>query len=191
MAPLYRATTRAVRGMVAPERLASAVSALRYFHFVLKLHRHTDALCVPLPSSPDAPPGVPSYGNASGDVGFSIQIGPLLLWGRWLPAVALKISIGNKELYPIALLSELFGDLLEGFTWFPRMDNLPNCFAIIKGHTTDRDLQPLLTAWLCARGRDANRPGWVPRLFNPFQDKASKAESREKVQEVMMAYACS
>ena len=189
MAPIYQAAHGAVQGMLPPERCASAVSALKYFYHVLMRNRQSDALCTPLPSSPDAQPGVQSFGDASGDIGFSTQMGPLLLWGTWTAAVAERVSIGNKELYPIALFSETFGDLLGGFAWLPRMDNLPNCFAILKGHTTDADLQPLLTAWLCARGRDAARPGWVPRLFNPFQDQASKARSHREVQDCMERYA--
>lgn len=188
MAPLYQAASGASQGMLPPSRCAGALSALRYFYDVLQ-RQHADSFCAPLPASPDAPAEIISHGDASGDVGFSVQMGPLQLWGRWTPEVAAAKSIGNKELYPLALLEELFGDLLEGFTWSPRMDNLPNCFSILKGHTSDRDLQPLLTAWLCARGSDATRPGWEPRLFNPFQDKVSKAASGKEVPPLMAAYA--
>ena len=187
MAPLYQATSGASLGMLPPSRCAGALSALRYFYDVLQ-RQHADSFCAPLPASSDAPAEIISHGDASGDVGFSVQMGPLQLWGLWTPEVAAEKSIGNKELYPLALLEELFGDLLEDFTWAPRMDNLPNCFSILKGHTSDLDLQPLLTAWLCARGSDATRPGWVPRLFNPFQDKVSKAASGEEVPPLMAAY---
>ena len=188
MAPLYQAASGAAQGMLPPSRGAGALSALQYFYDVLQ-RQHADSFCAPLPASPDAPAEIISHGDASGDVGFSVQMGPLQLWGRWTPVVASAKSIGNKELYPLALWEELFGDLIEGFAWSPRMDNLPNCFAILKGYTADRDLQPLLTAWLCARGRDATRPGWEPRLYNPFQDKVSKAVSWEEVPRLMEAYA--
>lgn len=187
--PLYEASQGAQGGLVPRAGADDLLDVLSYFHGVLSKNSSTEALCQALPTSQEAPPGVSSHGDASGDVGCSLSMGPLVLWARWTEQVASPaVSIGMKELHPLIMLLELAGDLLEGFTWFPRMDNLPNAFAILKGHTSDRELRPWLIAFLCMRGKALTISGWEPRLFNAFNDKSSKSRNTSGVLGVMDKY---
>ena len=186
LAPLYDASAGRGERLLPVADAKGVLSAMRYFHDVLRRGRASDAMTVPLPSSPGAPPWVTSSGDAAGEEGFGVSCGPILLWGRWDPETSGKsVSIGMKEMYGWLLLMEEFGDLLEGFTWLPGCDNLPNCFGVLKGHTNDLELRPWLAALLCARGGAAVFPSWIPRDFNQFQDDVSKAKTGEGVRAAM------
>ena len=189
LAPLYEASAGRGERLLPAKDAESVLSALRYFQDVLRRGRATDALSVPLPASPDAPPWVTTSGDASGDVGFGLSCGPVVLWGRWdAPTAEPSVSIGLKEMYPWVLFQEEMGDLLEGFTWLPSCDNLPNCFSVLKGHTKDEGLRPWLAALFCARAGGLVFPRWTPRCFNQFQDDVSKAASLGEVWAAMAKF---
>lgn len=187
MAALYAACDEAGGSTVAAAACPAAVSALRYWRGALSSTR-PGSLCVPMDSSPHAPPRVLTFSDASGDGGFSLSIGPLLLWGRWLSSVmGAKTSIGMLEFYPVAFTNEVYGDMLQHLRWLAHTDNLPNAFSILRGTTDDRQLRPWLSAFHMAR-REMSLAAWTPREFNTYQDEGSKAATTALVRSAMRRY---
>ena len=183
LAPLYDACERA------PVGTSAVVDALTYFRGVLSGGSRAGAFTAPLPNAPGAPPGVLSYSDAAGDVGCSINMGPIVIWARWrVEKRDQRVSIGAKEMYPLVLLQECAGDLLALFDWCPRTDNLPNVFSMLKGHTDDAQLRPWLAALLVGRAGRRTVPGWEPRDYNAFMDGGSKAETVEAVRACMREF---
>lgn len=175
MAPLYAAAEPA--GALAHlSETPGAISALSYWSAVLCDESRGMAPLVPTPTSPNAPPWVSSFSDAAGGTGFCLTMGPIALWGTWTPeARAADISV--KEFYPIALLEELAGGLLQDITWAPRADNIGVCFAVHTGHTRGAAMAPFLAGFLASR-RTTTPMGWLPRQFNTCGDDGSKAPSR-------------
>lgn len=165
-----------------------ALSALRYWSRVLCDDKRGVAPLVSTPTSPTAPPWVSSYSDAAGDGGYCLTIGPIALWGTWLEGLMSPfVSIGLKEIYPLALLQELAGDLLDDIIWTPRSDNLGNCFSILKGYTDDKAMRPWLASILASR-RAATIPGWLPREFNTCNDDGSKAATMSALEAALAKY---
>ena len=166
---------RAVRGLAA---------AARAWFLVL-----TDPLCahaqlIPSPSAPFSAPWVTTRSDASGDVGAAITLGNVTIWLPWKPGFTVAdASIQALEAWPVLALATLAGDLLAGMGWRELTDNLALVFAALKGYTSDGALEPVLGAVLALQERHAFLllPSWLPREFNEFMDRVSKATSRDEV----------
>lgn len=128
--------------------------------------------------------------DASGDVGFGINMGPMVIHGTWTESIAASKSIGMKELYPLVVLSALAGDLLAPFTWSPTTDNLPNVFGMLKGHSNDKEARPWLASLLALQSMNKYLviPGWCPRRANQFMDDVSKVATALEVCAVVERY---
>lgn len=189
LAPIYECTSAGRGGLMALEDCKPAVSALRYFERVLSLGRSAGALCIPAPMSPAAAPWVTSSSDAAGNVGFAVCVGPVVIWGLWQEDfAAADRSIGAKEAYAPLMMEDAAGDLLAGFDWFPQLDNLPDCFALQKGYTKDKELRPFLAGLLCSRRSGRTIGIWRPRFFNAYMDEASKTRVAQEVRAAMVRY---
>ena len=203
MAPLWDVCEARQHGSCDVRSSPAAVQSLHFFHCALASGEAGASKCVPAPTSPTAAPWVRSFSDASGDVGFGINMGPVVIHGTWRDGIAdprgegnqaagsgRGASIGMKELYPLVLLAYVAGDMLTPFTWSPKTDNLPNVFSMLKGHTDDRDAKPWLTVLLALQSAREYMviPGWCPRQLNQFMDEVSKAEDVPGAEQVIARF---
>lgn len=171
-------------------RATAAVRALEFFDEVLRDASRAAARLIPTPASPAAQPWVYSYSDASGDIGFSGNVGPLALYGRWREGLG-KHMIVAKEAYAPLLIASLVHPLLGDRVWSPRLDNAPLVFALLKGRTDDAHAAPLVMGVLAlmAAKRESAIPGWNPRDFNQNHDDGSKATVTAAWRAVVTRYA--
>jgi hypothetical protein len=192
MIPLWQTVADAGEEAEQQRLPALARGALEWFAEELLSERGARRALIPSPDALSGAPWVFSHSDASGDVGFGLTVGPLVVHGTWRDDLrdADAVSIGARELYPLALLVAEAGDLFAGRLWQPRMDNLPNVFALLSGRTHDRDAHAWLAAVLTCQeaGGTTLVPTWLPREGNVFMDEVSKAESPEEARRVAAAF---
>lgn len=116
---------------------------------------------------------VHSLSDASGDIGFGLVAGNVVLHGRCKAGFDGHIAV--KELAPIVLFLLRFGKWFRGCTFAPSVDSSVVFFAISKGATKDELLRaPLsLLFTLCDVHMCEVLPDWFPRDLNEFSDGLS------------------
>lgn len=122
--------------------------------------------------------------DASGNIGAGMHCGDsLVMHCLWTDGIAQDPSIQLKELYPIILFLERYGNLLQGLSLPFGTDNLPNVYAVNKRSMRD----PTALPWLVYLNDLADfhhillLPTWVPREANAEADRSSKSTSTEEV----------
>jgi hypothetical protein len=133
---------------------------------------------------------VSSRSDASGDIGCSLDVGPVVLFANWKEE-QLALSIGAKELLPIVWLAEAAGHLLSGKTWHILTDNLGNVFTMLTGSCGPPGSRALFKRlWDAARRHNIAHilPTWLPREANNFMDAMSKCTSTTLALHTIMSH---
>ena len=174
MSSLYEAAESAAQLKSVP----GALHSLRWFFNALTDEATCSVVLTPLTATSQRP-WVRTVSDAAGESGWCLVLGPVVVAGDW-NALARGLFIGAKELYPLAWLVSEAGDLLEYAVLQPTTDNLPNVFALLKGHTSEVGARPWLAAVLSVTPRHGCGVwgAWRPRFVNRFTDGGSKTPAR-------------